>query len=121
MKITENYKNELANQEVRLKIEKSKEQNMKRIQRMRKVNEYVEELKKETRNQIREKMKSDKDAYKELLKNLLIQVSSQDIAHIGLYRDSLNLWKARFSSDAERLTKNFSRRSRMTLLANTEK
>ena len=48
-KITENYKNELANQEVRLKIEKSKLQNAARIERMRKVNEYVETLKKETK------------------------------------------------------------------------
>ena len=45
-KITENYKNELANQEVRMKIEKSKLQNMERIQKMRKVNEHVEELRK---------------------------------------------------------------------------
>lgn len=45
-KITENYKNELANAEVRMKIEKSKQQNMERIARMKKVNEYVEELKK---------------------------------------------------------------------------
>ena len=74
-KITENYKNELANQEVRLKIEKSKQQNLERIAKMKKVNEYIESLKKTTRDQIREKMKSDQDAYKELLKNLLIQVS----------------------------------------------
>lgn len=74
-KITENYKNELANQEVRLKIEKSKQQNLERIAKMKKVNEYIESLKKTTRDQIREKMKNDQDAYKELLKNLLIQVS----------------------------------------------
>ena len=74
-KITENYKNELANQEVRMKIEKSKQQNMQRIARMRKVNEYVEELRKEMRDSIRQKMNDDRSAYKELLKNLLIQVS----------------------------------------------
>ena len=71
-KITENYKNELANQEVRLKIEKSKQQNAQRIERMRKVNEIVEELRKELRGQIRSQLKQDKAAYKELLKNLLI-------------------------------------------------
>lgn len=71
-KITENYKNELANQEVRLKIEKSKLQNMERIQKMRKVNEFIEDLRKDTRAQIRVKMNDDQDAYKELLKNLLI-------------------------------------------------
>ena len=55
-KITENYKNELANQEVRLRIEKSKQQNAQRIQRMQKVNEYVEELRKELRTKLREQM-----------------------------------------------------------------
>jgi hypothetical protein len=45
LKITENFKNELENQEVRLKIEKSKQQNAGRIERMRKVNEIVENLK----------------------------------------------------------------------------
>ena len=42
---------------------------------MRKVNEFVEDLRKGMRAQIREKMNADQDAYKELLKNLLIQVS----------------------------------------------
>ena len=42
---------------------------------MRKVNEYVDTLKKETRTALREQMKKDKAAYKSLLKNLLIQVS----------------------------------------------
>jgi len=44
--ISENFKIELANEEVKLKIEQSKQQNDLRIQRMQKVNEYVEELKK---------------------------------------------------------------------------
>ena len=48
---------------------------MQKIAKMKKVNEFVEDLKQQTRNQIREKMNSDEDAYKELLKNLLIQVS----------------------------------------------
>ena len=74
-KITENFKNELANQEVRLKIEKSKLQNTARIERMRKVNEYVDNLKQETKKALREKLNEDQDAYKALLKSLLIQVS----------------------------------------------
>jgi|DEB0MinimDraft_12_1074336.scaffolds.fasta_scaffold76362_1 vacuolar-type H+-ATPase subunit E/Vma4 len=37
-KITQNYKNDLANKEVQLKIEKSKQQNSQRIEKMRKVN-----------------------------------------------------------------------------------
>jgi cell division FtsZ-interacting protein ZapD len=65
----------LANEEVRLKIEQSKQQNAARIERMRKVNEIVEELRSELRSHMRKEMNNDKKAYKELLKNLLIQVS----------------------------------------------
>ncbi len=50
--ITENLKNQLANQEVQLKIEKSKEQNAQRIERMKLVNKHVENLRKETRAQV---------------------------------------------------------------------
>ena len=78
-KIEENFKNELANQEVRLKIEKSKQQNATRIEKMRKVNEITEELRKGLRSEIRQQMSSDEDAYKELLKNLLIQVSIRNL------------------------------------------
>ena len=59
-----------------MKIEKSKAQNAERINRIRKVNEYVDSLKKDTRAEIRETLKNDQAAYKELLKNLLVQVSN---------------------------------------------
>jgi len=39
---------------------------------MRKVNEFVEMLKEGTRNQLRDQIKKDEDAYKNLLKDLLI-------------------------------------------------
>ena len=65
----------MENKEVQLKIEKSKQQNAQRIQKMRKVNEYVEALKLQMRKQMREDLNNDEAAYKELLKNLLIQVS----------------------------------------------
>jgi len=48
----DNFKAELQNEEVRMKITQSKKQNQMRIERMRKVNEYVEELKKQTKTQI---------------------------------------------------------------------
>lgn len=72
-KISENFKNELANQTVRMKIEKSKAQNAERINRIRKVNEYIESLKTDMRTEIRQTLKNDQAAYKELLKNLLVQ------------------------------------------------
>lgn len=74
-KISEDFKNKLANEEVRLKIEKSKQQNTARIDRMRKVNEYVETLRTNMKKQVREKLANDPAAYKTLLKDLLIQVS----------------------------------------------
>jgi len=46
---------------------------MQRIERMRKVNEYVEALKKETKANMRQTLNDDQDAYKALLKSLLIQ------------------------------------------------
>jgi vacuolar-type H+-ATPase subunit E/Vma4 len=42
----DNFKAELQNEEVKMKITQSKKQNQMRIDRMRKVNEFVEELKK---------------------------------------------------------------------------
>ena len=75
-KIKKNMKTQLENEEVRMKIEKSKQQNQLRIDKMRKVNEYVEMLKTETIAKIRDQMKSDAGAYKTLLKDLLVQVSN---------------------------------------------
>jgi len=49
----EDIKAKLQNEEVRLKIEQSKKQNEMRIERMRKVNEYVEELRTQTKAQVR--------------------------------------------------------------------
>ena len=48
---------------------------------MQKVNEYIEKLKVKTKNDIRQKIESDQGAYKELLKNLLIQVSNRIILY----------------------------------------
>jgi vacuolar-type H+-ATPase subunit E/Vma4 len=76
LKITENFKTELENQEVRLKIEKSKSQNAARIERMRKVNEIVENLKTDLKGKLMKEMAADKAKYKELMKNLLVQVSA---------------------------------------------
>jgi len=41
---------------------------------MRMVNQYVDGLVKDTRQELRQQMKNDPAAYKELMKNLLIQV-----------------------------------------------
>ena len=87
---------------------------------MKKVNEFVEELRKGMRTQIREKMNNDQDAYKELLKNLLIQVSIL-IPRSFLYRASSNLWRVKSSLDAESLTCQSSRKSKTRLFNSTER
>ena len=76
IKITENFKNELENTEVKLKIEKSKQQNMARIEKMKKVNEIVESLRSELKKKVRAEMNANQAQYKKLLKDLLIQVRS---------------------------------------------
>lgn len=56
-----------------MKIEKSKEQNEKRISKMRKVNEYIDELKGVCREKVKVDLAGDQDTYKTLLKDLLLQ------------------------------------------------
>ena len=56
-----------------MKIEKSKEQNEKRIMKMRKVNDYIDQLNVLCRDKVREDLASDQDAYRQLLKDLLLQ------------------------------------------------
>ena len=56
-----------------MKIARSKEQNMARIERMKMVNELTESLKGEMKKEFREVTSKDEEAYKQLLKQLLIQ------------------------------------------------
>ena len=60
-------------QEVHLKIAKSKEQNERRIERMKAVNVYIDKLRQDTRATVQTQFAEDVDGYKELLKNLLLQ------------------------------------------------
>ena len=48
---------------------------MQRIEKMRKVNEFVEKLKKATRTHFREEVGGNSDTYKQLMQDLLVQVS----------------------------------------------
>ncbi len=72
--LTNMYKNKLAADEIRLKIQKSAEQNAARIEKMKTVNQLVEKLYKEAKHKMVQKI-GDHSSYKELLKNLLIQVT----------------------------------------------
>ena len=67
------YKNKLAQDEIKLRIQKSAEQNAARIQKMKTVNQLVEKLYKEAKHKMVGRV-GDHSSYKELLKNLMIQV-----------------------------------------------
>ena len=58
---------------MRLKIERSKSQNATRIEKMKAINEITDSLKAELKKDFNEQMKQNKNAYKELLKKLMIQ------------------------------------------------
>ena len=59
--------------EVKLKIERSAEMNKLRIDKMRTINNKVEELRRDAKVKLYEKVSGDQDAYKKLLKELLVQ------------------------------------------------
>lgn len=67
------YKNKLQQDEIRLRIQRSAEQNQARIQKMHFVNELVQKLYKEAQTKMVEDMKRDTVKYKELLKDLILQ------------------------------------------------
>ncbi len=67
------YKNKLQQDEIRLRIQRSAEQNQARIQKMQFVNELVQKLYKEAQTKMVEDMKRDTVKYKELLKDLILQ------------------------------------------------
>lgn len=75
-----------------MRIQKSAEQNAARIQKMKTVNALVEKLYKEAKDKMVKKLANDKGQYKELCKNLLIQVIKLDI---NIYRDLLSWWNQR--------------------------
>lgn len=73
-RITADMRDKLRKDEISLKIERSKKENVERIERMRIVNQLIIQLFKDARVSIVNKQKKDQKAYSELLKNLIIQV-----------------------------------------------
>lgn len=71
-RLLEKQEKDLNIAEINLKIEKSAEQNRQRIEKMQKINELVESLKKETKNAFAKKIQDSSDEYAGLLKDLLV-------------------------------------------------
>ena len=73
-RVTSDIRDRLRKDEINLKIDRSKKENVQRIEKMRTVNQLIQKLFQESRLTISRKVKEDKNVYKVLLKNLIIQV-----------------------------------------------
>ena len=72
-KLIGDYKTKLQQDEIKLRIQKSAEQNAARIQKMKTVNQLTEKLYHDAKIKIVQKVVEDKGMYKRLLKDLLVQ------------------------------------------------
>lgn len=85
-RLTQEYKNRLQQDEIKLRIKKSAEQNAQRIKKMKTINTLVEKIYSEAKQKMASKQQSDGTAYKELMKNLIVQVRK----HIFLLMHLIN-------------------------------
>ena len=74
-RITADIRERIKKDEINLKIDRSKKENVLRIEKMRTINQLILELFKDARVSIVKKQKEDQKVYGELIKNLIIQVS----------------------------------------------
>lgn len=75
-RITADIRERIKKDEINLKIDRSKKENVLRIEKMRTINSLILELFKDARVSIVKKQKEDQKVYGELIKNLIIQVSA---------------------------------------------
>ena len=73
VKLEQQFDKLLQDTEVNLKIEKSAEMNKARIEKMQKTAQLVNSLLADAKLRMHDRIAEDKDAYRELLKNLLVQ------------------------------------------------
>ena len=71
--ITNDYKNRIAQDDIKLKIQRSANENAARIQKMKSVNTLVEKIYKDSKTKIVSRQGQDGVQYRELLKNLIVQ------------------------------------------------
>jgi len=72
-RVVQEFKNKIQQEEIKMRIQKSAEQNKERIQRMRTVNTLIEDMFRQAKKKLMERVVNDKSTYKTLLKNLLLQ------------------------------------------------
>lgn len=73
-RITGEFNTRLAQDQIKLKIQKSANENAARIQKMKTVNSLIENLYKDAKALIIYKQRTDKAEYQTFLKNLIVQV-----------------------------------------------
>ena len=72
-KVIADFKEKIRKDEINLKIEKSKKENAQRIENMRKTNELIQKLFKDSRLTLVKIQKQKPDDYRRLLKDLILQ------------------------------------------------
>ena len=73
-RITNEFNTRLAQDQIKLKIQRSANENAARIQKMKTVNSLIENLYKDAKALIIYKQRTDKAEYQAFLKNLIVQV-----------------------------------------------
>ena len=87
-RITAEFNTRLAQDQIKLKIQKSANENAARIQKMKTVNSLIENLYKDAKALIIYKQRTDKAEYQAFLKNLIVQVR-ENLKHskfVGSYK-----------------------------------
>jgi V-type H+-transporting ATPase subunit E len=103
-RLTADYKNRLAQDEIKLKIQRSAQENSARIQKMKTVNSLVERLFKEAKVKIVARQATDSALYKELMKNLIVQgliKLMEAEVHIRVRKTDLDVANAVYEKAAE--------------------
>lgn len=98
------YKNRIAQDEIKLKIQRSANENSARIQKMKAVNVLVEKLYKDSKAKIVSRQKADVGMYKELMKNLIVQgliKLMEAEVHIRVRKSDLEVTMAVYEKAAE--------------------
>lgn len=93
-RIVQDFKNRLAQDEIKLKIQRSASENVARIQKMKTVNSLIEKLYKDSKAKMVQKEKQDESTYKELLKDLIVQgliKLMEAEVHVRCRKSDLNL------------------------------
>ena len=75
-RIEQEYRDRLRKDEINLRIERSKRDNAQRIDNMKQTNILIQKLYKEARSSIVKRQRTDPNAYRELLKDLIVQVKT---------------------------------------------